>query len=81
MLPTAVEDGMGAFTLFGQLGPAPTTTFFHGNGTVGTQPVTLQGAPAVGFWVRTYLNGTLTCGSATCLGNYGGAYPFVTVRQ
>lgn len=78
MLPTAVEDGTGALQLTGSLGPNPATSFNHSDGTLGSQAVTLNGAPVVGFWVRTYLNGTLTCGSATCLGNYGGAYPFVT---
>ena len=78
MLPTAVEDGMGIFNLSGSMGPSAASTYDHAAGTVGTQPVTLSGAPAVGFWVRTYLNGALTCGTATCLGNYGGAYPYVT---
>jgi hypothetical protein len=80
MLPTAVEDGMGTFTLNGTAGPAVAKTFSYSSGAVGTQPVTLNGAPAVGFWVRTYLNGILTCGTATCLGNYGGAYPLVTTH-
>ncbi|MFZ3323638.1 MAG: hypothetical protein WA190_14800 [Usitatibacter sp.] len=78
MLPTASEDGAGAFTLGGTMGPSTASTYDHTAGTVSAQQATLTGAPAVGFWVRTYLNGALTCGTATCLGNYGGAYPYVT---
>lgn len=33
-----------------------------------------QGLPVTGFMVRTFNNGTLTCGTATCQGNYGAAF-------
>jgi len=35
---------------------------------------TYRGLPVVGFAVRTFNNGTLTCGTATCQGNYGGLF-------
>ncbi|HLX22649.1 MAG TPA: hypothetical protein VKR38_04815 [Usitatibacter sp.] len=80
MIPTSAEDGVGALNLAGTMGPSTASTFDYTTATAPAQEVTFTGAPAVGFWVRTYLNGTLTCGAATCLGNYGGAYPYVVKR-
>ena len=34
---------------------------------------TYHGLPVVGFMIRTFNNGTLTCGTASCQGNYGGS--------
>lgn len=34
-----------------------------------------SGLPVVGFSARTFVNGTLTCASGSCQGNYGGAFP------
>jgi len=34
---------------------------------------TFFGLPVVGFMIRTFSNGTLTCGTASCQGNYGGS--------
>jgi hypothetical protein len=34
----------------------------------------VRGLPVVGFMARTFLNGTLTCGSLACQGNYGGSF-------
>ena len=34
---------------------------------------TYHGLPVVGFMIRTFSNGTLTCGTASCQGNYGGS--------
>lgn len=36
---------------------------------------TFVGLPLVGFFARTFINGTLTCGAGACQGNYGGAFP------
>ena len=80
MLPSASEDGVGTLQLGGAQQNFPVTSFDHGDGSVKSSAATISGVPVVGFWVRTYLNGTLTCGSSTCLGNYGAAYPFATVR-
>jgi hypothetical protein len=33
------------------------------------------GLPAVGFMVRTFVNGTLGCAAGSCQGNYGGSFP------
>lgn len=39
----------------------------------------LEGAPAVGFMLRTFENGLLNCAGRACQGNYGGSFPhFVT---
>lgn len=44
-----------------------------GNTTTGAHVFT--GLPMVGFWVRTFENGTLVCGSGACQGSYGGIFP------
>lgn len=44
-------------------------------GTVGTGAVSMPGYPAAGFVVRTFNNGTLSCGSGACQGNYASAMP------
>ena len=36
--------------------------------------VTFFGLPVTGFAMRTFTNGTLTCGAGTCQGNYGGLF-------
>ena len=41
-----------------------------------------SGLPVVGFAVRTFRNGTLSCtGAPNCQGNYGGAFPFKYTRR
>lgn len=42
-------------------------------GVLATGPVTFSGLPVVGFMIRTFDNGNLTCGTATCQGSYGGS--------
>jgi hypothetical protein len=37
-------------------------------------PYTFFGLPATGFMVRTFSNGTLTCGTASCQGNYASLF-------
>ncbi|QJR12187.1 hypothetical protein DSM104443_03272 [Usitatibacter rugosus] len=44
-------------------------------GLVTTGSQTYVGLPAVGFTLRTFRNGNLACGTATCQGNYGGSFP------
>ena len=39
-----------------------------------TGDVTFFGLPVTGFMVRTFVNGTLTCGTGACQGNYGGLF-------
>jgi hypothetical protein len=36
--------------------------------------VTFFGLPTTGFMIRNFRNGTLTCGTATCQGNYGSLF-------
>lgn len=40
----------------------------------GGVPATFFGLPVTGFMVRTFANGNLTCGAATCQGNYGSLF-------
>jgi len=35
---------------------------------------TFFGLPATGFMVRTFVNGTLTCGAGACQGNYSALF-------
>ena len=43
-------------------------------GATGQGAVTLLRSPAIGFMVRTFENGTLSCGGLTCQGNYASAF-------
>jgi hypothetical protein len=43
-------------------------------GAVVLGPVTFTGLPVTGFMIRTFSNNTLTCGTASCQGNYGAAF-------
>jgi hypothetical protein len=50
---------------------------FTQNATTGAASAAAQqyfGLPVVGFMARTFNNGTLTCGGATCQGNYGSLF-------
>lgn len=49
-----------------------TTPISTGVGATGAQ--TFSGLPVMGFMVRSFNNGTLTCGTASCQGNYGSAF-------
>jgi hypothetical protein len=41
-------------------------------GSVG--PITMAGLPVTGFMIRTFSNGTLTCASGACQGNYASLF-------
>jgi hypothetical protein len=43
-------------------------------GAVITGVATFVGLPVTGFMIRTFANGNLSCGTATCQGNYGAAF-------
>jgi len=53
---------------------------YPGDGTSVDVRPSYFGLPVVGFMVRTFRNGNLACGSATCQGNYGGAFPHKYTR-
>jgi len=50
-------------------------------GATGTGPVSLLGYPTIGFLVRTFQNGALSCGGAVCQGNYASAFPHRRVTR
>lgn len=45
------------------------------NNAKGYEAFIVRGMPVVGFMVRTFRNGTLTCDDGACQGNYGGSFP------
>ena len=45
------------------------------SGATTTGAHSFVGLPVVGFTVRTFQNGTLTCGGLACQGNYASAFP------
>lgn len=45
------------------------------SGSVTSGSVVMRGLPWTGFMARTFENGTLTCGSINCQGNYSGIFP------
>jgi hypothetical protein len=70
-----------AMTLFVGPGPGaglrtlPTTTIRDMiNDRLTAGELVVRGLPVVGFMARTFFNGTLTCGSLACQGNYGGSF-------
>ncbi|MEP7067819.1 MAG: hypothetical protein ABI789_01210 [Usitatibacter sp.] len=50
------------------------------SGNIVFGPHAFAGLPVVGFTVRTFQNGVLSCGSALCQGNYGGAFALKYTR-
>jgi hypothetical protein len=55
------------------LGTSTRTSVATGLTTTGAH--VYSGLPMVGLSVRTFVNGTLTCGAGSCQGNYGGSFP------
>ena len=53
----------------------------HTFGTESPGNFLLGGLPIVGFMARSLSNGLLTCGGASCQGNYGSAVPFTYSRS
>jgi hypothetical protein len=43
-------------------------------GALAAGPHTYFGLPVTGFMVRTFQNGNIPCGTATCQGNYASAF-------
>lgn len=50
-------------------------------GEARTGPHNYRGLPMIGFTVRSFENGTLSCGSGLCQGNYGGAFTATYRRE
>jgi hypothetical protein len=74
----ALENGqinMGTQTGRSLLSAADSTAMDLRTGAISQGAFYVSGAPVIGFMARTFENGTLTCGSNTCQGNYGGAFP------
>ena len=69
--PNALTNGMGAVATSQRIALG-TNAPAAGAPTAGV--VTFFGLPVTGFMVRTFANGSLTCGSAACQGNYGSAF-------
>jgi hypothetical protein len=81
-LPTAAQDGQGSLSSFNPAASVGYTGSSIGvsNALVNAENGPATGLPIIGFMVETFLNGTLSCGSATCQGNYGGTFPHTTSR-
>jgi hypothetical protein len=72
------ENGWARLTVAGRaaLVSLPTSTRTRiATGIVTGGAHTFTGLPVTGFMVRTFENGTLTCSSGACQGNYGGSFP------
>ena len=71
-------SGTGALNgLSGALGSSQRISLGTNAATMGAPvagAVTFTGLPVTGFMVRTFSNNTLTCGTASCQGNYGSAF-------
>jgi hypothetical protein len=59
----------------GALTSLPSSTRTNASTGVTTSgPHQFSGLPVTGLFVRVFQNGTLSCGGASCQGNYGGAF-------
>jgi hypothetical protein len=65
-------SGVGASTT-GLVSDATSRTTNIQTGVTAIGAQTFHGLPVLGFMIRTFDNGNLTCGTATCQGNYGGS--------
>jgi hypothetical protein len=70
--PGAVSLGMGSAA--GQRVALGTNLAAPSTPVVTAGVVTFFGLPVTGFMVRTFSNGSLTCGTAACQGNYGALF-------
>lgn len=79
-LPSAAVAGVGVMDFAGE-GPTITiqsaTSISIADGAVSQAGGSLRGVQALGFMVRTFQNGFLTCGAITCQGNYGGSFAHI----
>ncbi len=67
---------LGSYPLPGAMTSLPTSLVWDlTSGSVLPGPVIVLGLPWTGFMARTFENGTLKCGSASCQGNYSGVFP------
>jgi hypothetical protein len=81
--PMASNQIISGWAVTGFVGPGPgaglralpTTTIrdMRTDSLTGGEQV-VRGLPLVGLMARTFLNGTLTCSSSACQGNYGGSF-------
>jgi hypothetical protein len=87
-LPSTFQNGWARLSFIGANAVAPigmagaaatsdrtavnSTTLAIAAGTAGAQ--TFFGLPSTGFMIRTFDNGTLTCGSGSCQGNYSAIF-------
>jgi hypothetical protein len=84
-IPTTFQNGWANLTFTGVnattvgLGAEATTDRVNltgaGPAAVATSAVTYFGLPVTGFMIRTFDNGTLTCGTGSCQGNYSALFP------
>lgn len=81
-ITTGAQNGWGKLTFSGTnattVGLVSAASSLTDNWTTNVATVTgaqtYLGLPVTGFMVRTFNNGTLTCGTASCQGNYGSAF-------
>jgi hypothetical protein len=76
-IPANMENGW--LSLFprttGLQSLASSTRMNVATGVVTAGAHVFRGLPVVGVHLRTFENGTLSCGAGACQGNYGGAFP------
>ena len=68
----AATNGMAGAAATSDRTAVNSTTLAIAAGTAGAQ--TFFGLPSTGFMIRTFNNGTLTCGSSSCQGNYSALF-------
>jgi hypothetical protein len=84
-IPSAFQNGWANLTFTGAnattvgLGAEATTDRVNltgaGPATIAVGAVTYFGLPVTGFMIRTFDNGTLSCATGSCQGNYSALFP------
>jgi TRAP-type mannitol/chloroaromatic compound transport system permease large subunit len=81
-LPTTAQSGTGSVSFAHAYAALfQGTSMRISDGAVNAESAVMIGLPVIGFMVRTFENGQLTCGNAVCQGNYGGAFPHTSFRE
>jgi hypothetical protein len=79
-VPTFAQNGSASLFFDGvfttpRSAPVTAQTLRFSDGLSAAEAIRVDGLPAVGFAVRTFRNGQLSCLSGACQGNYGGLFP------
>jgi hypothetical protein len=82
-VPTFAQNGSASLFFDGffttpRTAPVTAQSLRFSDGSGGEDTIRVDGLPVVGFAVRTFRNGSLSCATGACQGNFGGLFPHKT---